>query len=1358
MQHELDLRFANAEQVIVSHDGDESGSLPFANPLSDKELTDIQWYAETYASNSVGDPDDFEAARISGQLAAWGQALFSAVFSTRAATRLFDDFQKKTGATRLLTISTEHADILALPWELLHDPAPGGGFLFLETPRISIRRRVAGATGGRGSFKTTAKNQLHLLMVVCRPDDAGFLDPRSDAMSVLDAIDAQAPGRVACEFLRPPTLAALLERLESEPQVDIVHFDGHGVFDRQGGLPRRAGGRAREDMRTPAAAGAACEDPDFPPNTGYLLFEDREGSCDFVTAQKLGANLQRHHVSLVILSACQSAAIQRSNGSEEAAGDTAAAEGPAMGCVAARLTATGIPSVLAMTHSVLAATTRSLFGQFYEELARNRSIGESLDNARRCLHNQPERFEVQRGPTRVPLKLHDWFLPALYQQGTDGVLLRKPKAGAPPAARPALRSNLPAMPESGFFGRRRALWAIERWFAGATRRITITGFGGQGKTALAQEAGRWLLRTGLFDAAVFVDYARVQAGDAVAAAVASMAVVLGESLVDAESATAALGATRTLVILDNLEALEPPALQALLAAAVPWSTAGGSRLLCTTRRPRFDHRDYKVEGTHLHRAIALDGLGDVHAPEDALAWCSALMKLPPVPVTPPPKREALIALFEQVSFHPLSIRVLAQQLKVRRPADLGERLRELLTDAQPQGEDTPASLLASIELSLDRLDSAARAALPLLGVFRGGAFEDDLTHILGFSGHERLQAHERFLAAAELGDIQGLKPILDSQGAWLNTPSRIQEIKDLLPWVIKKLRASIARMKASSPELWRSMRRQLESAALIQAEPMSHSQAPYLRFHPTLGPMLWAALGSSERDELTAAHRERYSQVVKELVARDVQTPQAAREIALCDISNWIHAAHGALACKAPYAVQFADNLSTFLVLFNMRRQAQELGDAAQAAVEHGTDDWAKAEALLANRHYESGHFGEAAAIHNRILQSLGTAPSHSRAMHLVLLGRCLRSTGRPDLALRYCIDALAICDELGDSSENKRLRSTCLSDMATALRQSGQLAHAKQAYAAALEIDIELRDFRGQAIINTQLGTVSMVERDLDDAAKRFREAIELSRSLLEAKLEASAWHQLGVVYQIAEKWEEAETYLRKAASMKEELGMLFSATTSWNSLATVIQNSGRPEAAEKWYRKSMAVLEEAGHATMLASVQSNIATLIYKQPGRLAEAFALASAALEVKKTVDPGSAEIWLTYSVLAKILESQAAAATDAGQRNDLRSRARDMRLQGRRAYAAFPGSARFLDERRGLVEALAGIVKDTERWRELEAALEQMHGDESLQTLAAFRSLAAGERDLDNLTDHLNPSSSLLMQAVLERLQSDADPQ
>ena len=89
----LALTFSSNTEVDVSFDGVDSGQLPFANPVTDKDRSDIRWYVETYGAKSLDDPDDDEARRVEARLREIGKALFGAVFDNRAAQRLFDRFQ-----------------------------------------------------------------------------------------------------------------------------------------------------------------------------------------------------------------------------------------------------------------------------------------------------------------------------------------------------------------------------------------------------------------------------------------------------------------------------------------------------------------------------------------------------------------------------------------------------------------------------------------------------------------------------------------------------------------------------------------------------------------------------------------------------------------------------------------------------------------------------------------------------------------------------------------------------------------------------------------------------------------------------------------------------------------------------------------------------------------------------------------------------------------------------------------------------------------------------------------------------------------------------------------------------------------
>lgn len=245
MSLELNLRFPDPGQVIVrlDEDGehDESAALPFRGLLAEPEQEELRWYLEVYAAYYTTDLDDERAQRIAERLRDWGIALWQAVLGEDIkARRLFDRFLERRETGRLLTVSSDHPAVLAQPWELLRDLS--GMYLVHENPRISIRRRLAKAGGGRSALKVTPKARLRLLFVVSRPKEAGFIDPRADAQAVLDALDEKAPRRVAVEFLRPPTVQHLVERLENPdlPAVDILHFDGHGVFDPDGRLAEQA--------------------------------------------------------------------------------------------------------------------------------------------------------------------------------------------------------------------------------------------------------------------------------------------------------------------------------------------------------------------------------------------------------------------------------------------------------------------------------------------------------------------------------------------------------------------------------------------------------------------------------------------------------------------------------------------------------------------------------------------------------------------------------------------------------------------------------------------------------------------------------------------------------------------------------------------------------------------------------------------------------------------------------------------------------------------------------------------------------------------------------------------------------------
>ena len=227
------------------HGGISSGEpQPFTFELNSDDYADLRWYLEAYMDLPIGG-SRLRANRIERSLLEWGRGLYKAVFDHGDHRDTIRELIRAE-PPRLLTLATSNSDILRLPWELMADERGA-----LSRHDVTIRRQLE---TGRQNLDYQVGSPLRVLVVVSRPDDAGFIDPRHSTRAMLDALKSLKEN-VTVAFCRPPTLARLAEMLrESEGSYDIVHFDGHGNYDRRLGLgvllfeKAQQPGQARVDM------------------------------------------------------------------------------------------------------------------------------------------------------------------------------------------------------------------------------------------------------------------------------------------------------------------------------------------------------------------------------------------------------------------------------------------------------------------------------------------------------------------------------------------------------------------------------------------------------------------------------------------------------------------------------------------------------------------------------------------------------------------------------------------------------------------------------------------------------------------------------------------------------------------------------------------------------------------------------------------------------------------------------------------------------------------------------------------------------------------------------------------------------
>jgi len=687
-------------------------------PMGPIEAVELRWYLEKYA---IWPSHYFQARarKVKEALVKWGRLLHDAALPAaytanvvNAWARVRDhagrrfsvhvDWGMEAGASEadVKTAKEVATELLRLPWELLHD---GDGYLFQGAKPTRVRRRLPNT---RDLDVPVVAAPIRVLLVTARPEDeaCAFIDHRASALPLVEAME-RLGGLVRLHVLSPPTYDALRKELnrafDAHEPYHVVHFDGHGVYDKRVGL----GGLCFEDPRD------------------TLKLDHRRHVT--IHTDKLGPLLKDHRIPLVFLEACQ----------------TAQAEGTSES-VASELLQRGVASVVAMSHGVLVETARRFVEAFYAGLAHGRRVGDAMLDGQNVLKDDTFRGRIFGAGE---LRLEDWFVPVLFQEKDDPQLFRSTPA---PQTQEDLRTilssrlgDLPPEPETGFVGRSRELLALQRLLR-HERYAVVRGQGGEGKTALAVEFARWMVRSQQVRRAAFVSVEAHGHRLAVLDAVGSQLVggtYSAAAFADVEKAILpierALREQSTLLVVDNMESiLLPPyvetpealseeagrELMAILNLCERLVKVGDTRLVFTSREAvpaPFDHKDHRLELPHLH-------------PEDAVKLVERVLKAAGGDGggASDAARDQIEALVGAVHCHVRTLTLLAPALRECGVEATRQSLVELMAEMDRQIAHLPAgdprrrekSVFASVELSLRRMSPANRDKARVLAVFHGG--------------------------------------------------------------------------------------------------------------------------------------------------------------------------------------------------------------------------------------------------------------------------------------------------------------------------------------------------------------------------------------------------------------------------------------------------------------------------------------------------------------------------------------------------------------------------------------------------------------------------------------------------------------
>jgi tetratricopeptide (TPR) repeat protein len=1185
-----------------------AGNWRFVAPIGPIEAEELRWYLEKYA---IWPSEYFRdrARKVEESLVKWGQLLYAAALPSAHTANVMHAWARIDGhvgrrfsvhVDATLEAGAPAADIeiareaatllLGLPWELIHD---GKGFLFQGAQPVRVRRRLPNT---RELNVPVVATPIRILLVTARPEDdaCGYIDHRASALPLVEAME-KLGGLVRIHVLSPPTLTALREELDrarnAREPYHVVHFDGHGVYDRRVGL-----------------GGLCFEDPQ-----DIDKLDQRRHKTVFTN--EVGPLLRDHRIPLVFLEACQTAQAEKASES-----------------VASELLKVGVASVVAMSHSVLVETARRFVEAFYAALARGARVGDAMLAGQRQLKDDTFRGRIFGAGE---LRLEDWFVPVLYQEKDDPQLFKTTPARQTQedfmTALAARLGELPPAPETGFIGRSRELLALQRLLSGtglhlvtggkhgleahATRYAVVRGQGGEGKTALAAEFARWMVRSQQMRRAAFVSVETYGNQRAVVDA-------LGKQLVKKEFSAAgdlddaiqeierALREQPALLVIDNMESvLLPPfmeketpealsheareELKAILALCERLLKAGDTRLIFTSRESLPAPFEAERQRRELHQLDREDAVklvervlncGTGFQPVSANAHEPNAHGLE-ARATSDAAREEIEQLVDACHCHARTLALLAPSLRSRGVEATRESLVELMAEMEKKFPGSrEKSVFASVELSLRRMSEANRDRARVLGVFQGAVDLDVLAMMMEW----------------EKTDVASLTGELIETG--LATPNRYN----------------------------------------------------HLTLNPALCPYLRGRMDAADRESLTAHWVEAMREYVGFLNQQESEKAEVAATLTVLELPNLFALLD--LVQRAGYAeatIDLATSLYSLLQNAGKPRLLERVGQVRDAAAAALGDVWNHARFEAAGTSIEQqlagGRLREALIGAQQLLQRARSAgeqayphADYDLARACFLLARVLQTAGSSELALPLLDEARQRSEAFAKAHASKAaegMASVCFAEKGDCLRDLGRFDDAAAAYDECIRRAEQLGADRDVAVGKGQLGTIRMLQGRYPEALAAHAEARERFTQLDEPGTVAVSWHQTGAVYQEVGQPEAAEDSYRKSLAISVRVGNVAGQASTLGQLGNLYDDVlDRPEEALAFYRQAADKHVEIHDVAKESRDRKNLGRTLRKLR-RLDEARHEIRRAIECDAQFGH-AAEPWMTWAILADI-------ETDAG---------------------------------------------------------------------------------------------------------------
>jgi tetratricopeptide (TPR) repeat protein len=1087
---------------------------------------ELRWYLEHFLDYPFS-PNIERADRLLDALKAWGTHAFEALLGAGKGRDFYHDAVRDGPEQLQLRITANDPLVLAWPWEALHDPERG-----YLAHHCHIERQLNNVADPPPLPENLPRDRLNILLVTARPFEHD-IQYRSISRALVELIDNENLA-AKVTVLRPPTFDALRSHLHERPgYYHIVHFDGHGGYGVIADNPSQAAGPAQ------TVSPHSYQGPQ-----GCLVFETASGEPDPIPADTLSATLHEFRIPMVVLNACQSAAI------DERAEN-------AFASVAASLIRAGIRSVVAMAYSLYVSGAQHFLPAFYRRLLETGNPAEPARAGRQAMLTHAGRV-CARGTH----PLQDWLVPVVYQQ--------QPMDFSFAAKRDSQNRLQPAapLPEEvagednpyGFIGRDGAILAMERALLRDAPAVLIHGLGGVGKTTLAGGFVRWLSQTeGLGAGCFWLAFNDIHSAEFVLNRLGEPLFGSQFNTLDKDKKIEALSQSmrdnRMVIVWDNFESASgndaagiDPLLGAddlqLLRQLLSALRGGKTKVIITSRS------EESWLAQDLRYKLSLGGL----IGEERWEFCTVILRNLGLKVNR--DDPDMVELMDLLDGHPLLMRAVLPRLEgARRARAIIDELRGNLGQLDPAEDQTQEKVNATLRFVEDGLPEELRPLLVPLALHE--RFAD--TNMLEEMAKRADQSH------VDRAQIDRLMAALSTAGLVRDRAKGV--IYELHPALTGFLRSTVLRdADAQVSESWtRAFVDVMGSLANSLAPRPLHEQRGAFQVHR---PNFHAALSHAERLDM----EDSFAQLTQSLATYAQNTwnldiaERLYQRLAEHQRARGKQEVEAAAYHQLGIITQERRDLETAEKWYLKSLQINEkLGNEADASATYHQLGIIAAK----QRDFETAEkwYSKSLGICEKLGNEAGAASTYHE------LGTIDQEQHDFDAAEKWYLKSLEIKEKLG----NEVGASTTYHQLGRSAQGRRDFGTAEKWYLKSLQISEKIGNEIHAASTYNQLGMITQEQGGFETAEKWYLKSLQINEKLGNEAHAADTYGQLGTLAGLQGRFIESGRWLVKSVQASGRCRHPAGVERNTHNFMVVLKNASEAERAEMmkmWRQAGLGVL----------------------------------------------------------------------------------------------------------------------------------------------------------------------------------------